>query len=332
MSKRASTICGLQPRAYGFFMVSGGVLWLCPDALLLRLYESDGYTQLFWKNVFFVVFELLGFLCYFKLSRVLLLCKNTGLVFVTVQGLSYAFVMTTFTFSCINTAIANTLVLIATGPLWSALFSWAFLAERIRPSTLTAIALGFASIAFIFLGEALKAEQSSTTWLGNALGLACAIGTGANFTFLRYSLKQRPKSTEIPGLIVGGLIMIIFAIIVGGSSVLSFTNPILDPWLAVFQGGIVSTVAQSCLQTGPRYLLSSEVALLMLIETILSPLMVYAAGFEAPPQFTAIGGAALVLVLGAYFSYELKKEYEEKKTTPSGADFDNAQLTAVNAV
>ena len=57
-----------------------------------------------------------------------------------------------------------------------------------------------------------------------------------------------------------------------------------------------------------------------------------AAGFEAPPQFTAIGGAALVLVLGAYFSFELKKEYEEKKTTPSGADFDNAQLTAVNAV
>ena len=40
------------------------------------------------------------------------MCKNTGLVFVTVQGLSYAFVMTTFTFSCINTAIANTYHLI----------------------------------------------------------------------------------------------------------------------------------------------------------------------------------------------------------------------------
>ena len=123
----------------------------------------------------------------------------------------------------------------------------------------------------------------------------------------------------------------VFAIIVGGSSVVSFTNPVLDPWLAVFQGGIVSTVAQSCLQTGPRYLFSSEVALLMLIETIISPLLVYAAGFEAPPQFTAIGGCSLVLVLGAYFSYELKKEYEEeKKTATSVADVDNVQLTDVN--
>ena len=62
---------------------------------------------------------------------------------------------------------------------------------------------------------------------------------------------------------------------------------------------------------GPRYILAAEVSLIQLLESIVGPLWVWVAGYEAPPLFTLIGGAELLTTLFAYFWWTLRVEREE---------------------
>ncbi len=51
------------------------------------------------------------------------------------------------------------------------------------------------------------------------------------------------------------------------------------------------------LSLGPKYIPAAEVALFLLIETILGPVWVYVGGYESPPQLTLYGGVLLILAL-----------------------------------
>ena len=48
------------------------------------------------------------------------------------------------------------------------------------------------------------------------------------------------------------------------------------------------------LSVGPKYIAAAEVALFLLIETILGPIWVYLGGYESPPPLTVYGGALIV--------------------------------------
>ena len=75
------------------------------------------------------------------------------------------------------------------------------------------------------------------------------------------------------------------------------------------QGSIVGSVAFGTISVCPRYLLSSEVGLVQLLETVLGPFWVWLAGFESPPILTLYGRFVLLLTLTVYFSYTM---YQDK--------------------
>ncbi len=81
----------------------------------------------------------------------------------------------------------------------------------------------------------------------------------------------------------------------------------------------------------PRYVLSSEVGLIQLMETVLGPLWVWLAGYEEPPMLTLAGGLVLLVTLGTYFAVTLREEERQQRKAAAAAAVDNGTANATAA-
>ena len=83
--------------------------------------------------------------------------------------------------------------------------------------------------------------------------------------------------------------------------ILPFVEPLSIPpsqwWLVALHGGFFITLSSCMLALGPRYISSAEVALLILLESVLAPLLVWLVVGEQPGIWTLIGGAMVLSVL-----------------------------------
>lgn len=71
----------------------------------------------------------------------------------------------------------------------------------------------------------------------------------------------------------------------------------IDAIYLLVDGIIVCTGGFLMLQFAPFFIPANEASLYFLIETIVGPLWVFLAGYEAPPQFTLYGGICLIFAL-----------------------------------
>ena len=65
----------------------------------------------------------------------------------------------------------------------------------------------------------------------------------------------------------------------------------------LINGIFVLTLSFALLSVGPTYINAAEVSLYFMIETVLGPVWVYLAGYEAPPVNTVYGGVILLTAM-----------------------------------
>lgn len=263
-----------------------GVLVLSPDTLLLRMIGQEGaetsWTINFWRGLFLFI----GMMAVFAAMngrgalKAAFAIGPWGLVAALVfGGQSLCFV-----FSVGNTLVANTLVIIATAPFFSALFAWIFLGERAPPRTWIAILSACGGIAVIFSGSLGSGQLA-----GDVAALATAVGLGAAFVIVRH--KRSVSMT--PSMALGGLLAALVS--------LPFATPFaLTPTgfgLMTFLGLILLPVAFTLITLGPRYLPAPEVSLLLLLETVLGPFLVWLFLDETPDALALIGGGIVIATL-----------------------------------
>ena len=106
----------------GVFLCLTGIILISPDTLILRLIGADLWTLAFWR----------GGLSAMGLAIVVLFMEGRqrgqqSLIRLTQQGVVVAFSFTVaniaFIFSIMNTAVANTLVIMSLSPMFAALLS-----------------------------------------------------------------------------------------------------------------------------------------------------------------------------------------------------------------
>ena len=132
----------------GTLIVFFGVLWLTPDSLLIKLVASDGgWETMFWRHVFYASTMTIGLLahaawwtpraegdsssCLPRAARIwcsrIRATERYGVFWLLVQVPANV----GFIIGQSHTTAANVLIVVATCPLWSALFSRLFLSEPI---------------------------------------------------------------------------------------------------------------------------------------------------------------------------------------------------------
>lgn len=265
----------------GIVMSGAGMLILSPDGLLLRLISDASTWDVIFYRAFFTTLTL-GVYLFFKEPRSLpAIFGNFGR-----SGWIATFLMTASALSFVgaiaNTSVANTLVLVATMPFFSAILGWLFIGEAVKPRTWVSIFLALTGIFVIFSGS-----FSEGNWLGDFLAILTALLQGLNLVVLR---NARERNLTIPSL---GLSGVLAALVV-----LPFAHPmavgLADLSYLALMGFVIVPVSLVLFLGGARYAPAAEVALLALVETVLGPFWAWIGVGEVPSQMALVGGGIVI--------------------------------------
>lgn len=283
-------------RRYGFWVTLAGVLAICPDTLLVRLIDTDVWTLMFWRGLLMAV----GLFVLYAagegrgwLGRVLHIGRPGLAASLLFAGNAICFVV-----ALDNTTVANTLLIVSTSPLFAALLSRVFLGERIALRTWLAILVACGGIALIFSGSLFGGEAAGSLW-GDLSAFGTAMGLAGGFVVVR----RHRKVNMIPAMALGGLVSALAAVPLAVPFALDGTQF----GLTLVMGLLLLPVAFGLITIGPRYIPAPEVGLLMLLETVLGPLVVWAVVGEEASTEALVGGAVVVGTLAVHSFVGLRK-------------------------
>jgi len=269
----------------GIGLAALGMIILSPDGLLLRLIEDASvWTVIFYRTLFMGL--SLG---------VYLGIRNRGGIKAIFAGMGRAGIVSMvlmsasnlgFVAAIFNTSVANTLVILATLPLFSAVLGWLIIGEAVRPRTWISIMCAVGGIGIIFSGSI-----GGGYWIGDMFAAGTAFLQGLNLVVIR---KARERDILMPALCLSGFIAAIVVL------------PMAEPFaisghdLAVMSllGLVIAPLALALFLGGARHAPAAEIALLALIETVLGPLWAWIGVGEVPAMLSLTGGGVVIAAVG----------------------------------
>ena len=281
----------LTDQQKGSLLAFIAVIFITPDSLFIRLSNVDTWGLVFYRGIipFFTVF--LGMLIIYKLNffKILLSSGYHGLIYVG----TFSITNITFVVSIQNTNVANTLVMIATAPMLSAILGAIFLKEPPDKKTWISIIITFIAIIYIF-SDSLRLGN----FYGDILGFITAIGLAVGAVTIR-SAKSK---NLVPAAVVGKLFVATFALFFIESFVLENKDLIIVPLMCILCVAIPFVLVT----IAPRFIPAAEVNLFFLLETIIGPIWVWMIIKEQPSVETLYGGAVIIITIATHSFLKLR--------------------------
>ena len=208
-------------------------------------------------------------------------------------SLTFAITNITFIVSIQNTNVANTLVMIATAPMLSAVLSAIFLKEPTDKKTLISIIITFISVIYIF---------SDSFKLGNVYGDVLGFVTAIGLAIGAVTIRSAKTKNLVPAAVVGKLFVGTFALFFIESFVLENRDLIIVPLMCILCVAIPFVLVT----IAPRFIPAAEVNLFFLLETIIGPIWVWLIIKEQPSTETLIGGIVIIITIAIHSFLKLK--------------------------
>ncbi len=234
----------LSDQQKGSLLAFVAVMLITPDSLFIRLVSIDTWSILFYRGAIPCLVILIALIFFYKsnLIEVTLAIGMAGIFY----AISFSITNITFIISIQNTNVANTLVMIATAPMLSAVLAAIFLKENPDKKTWFAIIITFLAAVYIFY-DSLKLGN----FLGDFFGLITALGLAIGANIIR-SVKNRDL---VPAAVVGKFLVALFAIFFVDSFALTDTDKIIVPLMCIMCVGIPFVLVT----IAPRFITAAEV-------------------------------------------------------------------------
>ena len=282
----------LTDQKKGSLMAFVAVMFITPDSLFIRLSNVETWSLVFYRGIIPFVLVFIGMLLIYRLKFFNLLRSNGyyGLAYV----LTFSVTNIAFVVSIQNTNVANTLIMIATAPMLSAILGSFFLRENPDKKTWIAIFITFFSALFIFY-DSIKLGN----FFGDILGFVAAMGLAVGAVIIR----SAKRLNLVPSAVVGKLIIALFAMFFVKDYSLDNNDIYIVPLMCVMCVAIPFVLVT----IAPRFITAAEVNLFFLLETIIGPIWVWLIIKEQPSPETIVGGAIIVLTIATHSFLKLKK-------------------------
>ena len=325
-----------RSRARGYLLGITGMLAVTSDAVFVRLMEREGGTV--WVTTTVKMFATAVCCTLLPLPFTGIRGQIEGLRTApfhflgsaTLQGIMNLLYSIVF----LETSVAKALMLISLHPLWSALAGWRLLGDPMPIRTVMALAFAIASVVVMFVPPAFLegTDAANTTAIvgenrgtlhGDLLSLVTGLCVAGTITISRHTGKCHGDKAALElaaglGTFVASLVALPIACAASATATChDFTLPTARFYLIAAAAGVLLAIClTNLLILAPRHISSAEVALILLGETILSPLWVYLGVGEAPTVWTLGGGALLIATL---FMHELAALREARRETKAAA-------------
>ena len=281
----------LTDQQKGSLLAFVAVMFITPDSLFIRLSNIDTWGLVFYRGIIPFITVLLGMLIIYKLNffKILLTSGYHGIFYV----ITFSVTNITFVVSIQNTNVANTLVMIATAPMLSAILGAIFLKEPPDKKTWISIIITFLAIIYIFF-DSLKLGN----FYGDVLGFVTAIGLAVGAVIIR-SAKNK---NLVPAAVVGKLFVATFALLFIESFSLVGKDLLIVPLMCILCVAIPFVLVT----IAPRFIPAAEVNLFFLLETIIGPIWVWLIINEQPSLETLQGGMIIITTIAIHSYLKLK--------------------------
>ena len=282
----------LSDQKKGSLMAFVAVMFITPDSLFIRLSNVETWSLVFYRGILPFILVFIGMLLIYRLKFFNLLRSNSyyGLAYV----LTFSVTNIAFVVSIQNTNVANTLIMIATAPMLSAILGSLFLKENPDKKTWVAIFITFFAALYIFY-DSIKLGN----FFGDILGFVAAMGLAVGAVIIR----SAKKLNLVPSAVVGKLIIALFAMFFVKDYSLYNNDIYIVPLMCVMCVAIPFVLVT----IAPRFITAAEVNLFFLLETIIGPIWVWFIVNEQPSSETIIGGSIIVLTIATHSFLKLKK-------------------------
>jgi drug/metabolite transporter (DMT)-like permease len=220
----------------------------------------------------------------------------SNLRLLALSGLFLAAHFATWISSLQYTSVASAVVLVATNPLWVALFSWSFLKEKMNRRVGFGMLVALAGGLLIGLTDAAGWSSGTAPLLGDLLALLGAL-FGAGYIII--GRKLRP-STSLPvyTFTVYGIagLLLLFTVLVARLPLAGYQPPTYLWFLLL--AVIPQLIGHSSINWGLKYLPAAFVAVVMLSEPIGSSILAVLLLDETPTTIMIAGGVLILIGIG----------------------------------
>lgn len=274
-----------------WLMVAVTLMWATAGVVARHLQRAQDFEVTFWRS-FFTLISLLVILPMWR-GRAAFSALRRGGRLLWISGICWSIMFTAFMVALMLTSVANVLVTMALGPLFTALAARYFIGHALPARTWFAIVLAGSGIGWMYgsqLGDGLL--------LGTLAGLCVPLAAACNWTVVQHAHAKGLEIDLVPSVLVGAAISALATLPWAWPFQANVRDLGLLSFLGLFQLAIPCVLAVLC----ARVLKAPEVALLGLLEVIFGIALAWIGAGEEPAPSVLTGGA---LVIGALVFNEL---------------------------
>ena len=270
-------------------MAGAAVCW-STGSLLVRLITTSPWTTSLWRSLFASTF----------LAIVLSIVQRRGIVAQWRSGgrpmlavaACMAIASTCFIFSLAHTSVANTLILMSTGPYVAGLVGWLVLGERVAPRTWMSMSVALAGAVVMV---------SDSYGRGAMIGDLLAVVMAASFAVATVLVRRHPEIQMAPAAALATALTALVA--------LPFADPLSPPARDLAFAAVLG-IGQFALgfllfMAGARLIPVAQTSLIGMLEVVLGPIWVWLVLDERPAVASLIGGTLILTALLANTAADL---------------------------
>jgi drug/metabolite transporter (DMT)-like permease len=301
-------------------MVVAALMWSIAGVVTRQLEAAERFEVTFWRSAF-TVLSLLMILPIWRVAnrraeRVMsrpapvarrsllagLLHRHWGLLPESpafwVSGLCWSVMFTAFMVGLTFTSVANVLIIMAIGPLLTALLSRVVTRQPMALRVWITIGVAGAGMAYMYGGQMLALVGSDDTQahdllIGSLIALCVPVAAAVNWTVVQRSQSQGERIDLVPSVLLGAVMSSLATLPLA----IPFAATGSDiAWLALL--GLCQLAIPCMLAvTAARVLKAPEVSLLALLEVVFGIFWPWLWVSEAPGSQVLTGGSVVLAAL-----------------------------------
>ncbi len=281
-------------------MVAVAMMWSIAGVVTRHLEQARSFEVSFWRSFFTAVVLLIalplqqGTAVFSKIRQ----ARRT----LWLSAICWCFMFTGFMLAMTLTTVANVLITLALGPLFTALLARMLIGHRIALRTWLAIGAAGAGIVWMYADQVAHGLSMQ----GSLVALCVPIAGALNWTLTQHSQAQSAEQGRIdmvPAVLLGAMLSALLTLPLAYPFQASLHDVGLLAFLGVVQLAIPCVLAVLC----ARVLQAPEVSLLALLEVVFGIALAWLGAGEKPGLQVLLGGAVVVGALAANETWAWKE-------------------------
>jgi drug/metabolite transporter (DMT)-like permease len=285
-----------QTHTNAILLTAFGVVLLSFDSVFIKFSNVSAFVYTFYLGL--LMFLSINIILYSsKKSKFLNVYKNNPKA-ILLSSIFFATSNILFFLALRNTSVANTVLIVSSGAIFSSFYAYIFYRQKSGKNIFVSSFFIFIGLVVIFYGE---------VGTGNSLGNIYALMSVSLFSLAFVILARHKEVNKFAVAATSGLLSVIITSFFISTFILDTQSLIV----LLIAGIIVSPSAKILIAKGTEKLSASEVSLLLVIETVVAPILVWIFFDEIPAGSTFLGGFIIIstIVLNSiYIIYMGKKK------------------------